>query len=65
MTAIGALIRAAERPYTGAVFGIAAGAVLAWLLGWWWFKALRRARDNAGAPTPAVSYQLSTPAPAN
>jgi hypothetical protein len=47
------------------VFGIAAGAVLAWLLGWWWFKALRRARDNAGAPTPAVSYQLSTPAPAN
>lgn len=48
MTAIGAVIRAAERPYPGAVFGITAGAVLAWLLGWWWFKALRRARDNAG-----------------
>ena len=59
MTAVGALIRAAERPYPGAIFGIAAGAALAWLLGWWWFKALRRARANVGAEAPAVSYQLS------
>ena len=65
MTAIGALIRAAERPYPGAVFGIAAGAVLAWLLGWWWFKALRRARDTAGVQAPAVSHQVSNPAPAS
>ena len=46
-------IRAAERPYPGAVFGIAAGAALAWLLGWWWFKALRRASANVGAGTAA------------
>jgi hypothetical protein len=59
MTAVGALIRAAERPYPGAIFGIAAGAALAWLLGWWWFKALRRARANVGAEAPAVGYQLS------
>jgi hypothetical protein len=44
MTAVGALIRAAERPYPGALMGITAGAALAWVLGWWWFKALRRAR---------------------
>jgi hypothetical protein len=59
MTAVGALIRAAERPYPGAVFGIAAGAALAWLLGWWWFKALRRARANVGTEAAAVSHQLS------
>ena len=44
MTAIGAVIRGAERPYPGAVIGALAGAALAWLLGWWWFAALRRAR---------------------
>jgi membrane protease YdiL (CAAX protease family) len=59
MIAIGALFRAAERPYPGAVFGIAIGAALAFLLGWWWFKALRRARANIGEPVSAVSYQVS------
>jgi hypothetical protein len=59
MTGLGALIRAAERPYPGAVFGIAAGAALAWLLGWWWFRALRRARGNVSTETSAVGYQLS------
>jgi hypothetical protein len=59
MIAIGAIFRAAERPYPGAVFGIVAGAALALLLGWWWFKALRRARANIGESVPTVSYQVS------
>jgi hypothetical protein len=59
MTAVGALVRAAERPYPGAMFGIAAGGAMAWLVGWWWFKALRRARANIGGPVSAVSYQVS------
>jgi hypothetical protein len=48
MTAVSALVRAAERPYPGALIGITAGAALAWVLGWWWFKALRRARAPIG-----------------
>jgi hypothetical protein len=52
MTAVGALVRAAERPYPGALIGIVAGAALAWVLGWWWFKALRRARPTAVADLP-------------
>jgi hypothetical protein len=32
---------------------------MAWLVGWWWFKALRRARANIGGPVSAVSYQVS------
>jgi membrane protease YdiL (CAAX protease family) len=48
MTAVGALVRGAERPYPGAMIGIAAGAALAWLLGWWWFTLLRRARMPVG-----------------
>ena len=59
MIAIGAIFRAVERPCPGAVFGIAIGAALALLLGWWWFKALRRARANLGEPVSAVSYQVS------
>jgi hypothetical protein len=60
MTALGALVRAADRPYPGAVFGIAAGGALAWLVSWWWFRALRRARPTVGqTQVSAVGYQLS------
>ena len=35
-------------PVAIALSGGSDSVALAWLLGWWWFKALRRARDNAG-----------------
>lgn len=60
MAALGALVRAADRPYPGAVFGIAAGGALTWLVSWWWFRALRRARATAAQTQgSAVGYQLS------
>jgi hypothetical protein len=49
MTAAGALARAAERAYPGALAGGLAGAGVALVLGWWWFTAMRRARVRAAA----------------
>jgi membrane protease YdiL (CAAX protease family) len=49
MTAVGALARGAQRAYPGALIGSAAGALLVVALGWWWFRALRRARVHAPA----------------
>jgi hypothetical protein len=44
MAAMAALLRGAERAYAGALPGSIAGAVIVALLGWVWFRLLRRAR---------------------
>jgi hypothetical protein len=48
MTAVGAVARGAERPFPGALIGALAGALLSLAVGWWWFRALRRARAAVG-----------------
>jgi hypothetical protein len=50
MIAAGALLQGAQRAYPGAAGGSIAAAVLSALLGWWWFRALRRARVRAASP---------------
>jgi hypothetical protein len=54
MSAVGALANGIGRAYPGALAGSLAGAVLAWALGWWWFRELRRARSE-----PAASLGLA------
>jgi hypothetical protein len=46
MAAMAALFRGAERAYAGALPGAIAGAALVALLGWCWFRLLRRARSR-------------------
>ena len=60
MTAAGAIARGAERAYPGALAGAAAGALLAFALGWWWFTAFRRARARAAVPAGDVAVVPST-----
>jgi TRAP-type mannitol/chloroaromatic compound transport system permease large subunit len=43
MTAVGAIATGIGRPYPGALPGSLGAAVVAMLVGWWWFQALRRA----------------------
>jgi hypothetical protein len=42
MTTVGAVATGIGRPYPGALPGSLGAAVLAMLVGWWWFQALRR-----------------------
>jgi hypothetical protein len=47
------LIRGAAQPFAGALTGSILGAILTALVGWWWFRALRRHRPAAAAdPIP-------------
>jgi hypothetical protein len=46
MTAIEALARTAQRPVPGVIVGSAIAAVLVLFLGWWWSRALGRARGH-------------------
>jgi hypothetical protein len=43
MVAIGLLLRGVDVPYPGALAGSLLGAAFAMLLGWFWFRAVRRA----------------------
>jgi hypothetical protein len=47
MTAVSALGQGAERAYPGALAGSLGAAALIMYTGWWWFRALRRARSAA------------------
>lgn len=55
MAAVGMLMRGAAQPFAGALPGSILGAVLTLLVGWWWFRALRRYRPTlaAAGPIPA------------
>jgi hypothetical protein len=46
MAAMAALFRGADRAYAGALPGAIAGAAFVALLGWCWFRLLRRARSS-------------------
>ena len=49
MIAIGALGQGVQRAYAGALAGSMIAALLAAGVGWWWFNALRRARERLAA----------------
>jgi hypothetical protein len=60
MIAVAALAQGAQRTFAGALIGAIAAAALAGILGWWWFRALRRSRRHAaetaaGAPGEDVA----------
>lgn len=50
MTAVGAVATGTGRAYPGALAGSAGAAVLAMIVGWWWFRALRHARKWGHSP---------------
>jgi hypothetical protein len=52
MAVTGMLMRGAAQPFAGALPGAILGAVLTALVGWWWFKALRRYRPTLEAADP-------------
>jgi hypothetical protein len=49
MAAAGLLMRGAAQPFAAALPGSILGAVLTLLVGWWWFRALRRYRPTFAA----------------
>jgi Type II CAAX prenyl endopeptidase Rce1-like len=59
MIAVSALARGVQRPFPGALAGAFAGALLAVIVGWWWFRALRRARVRVAGEVlrPEVSIE--------
>jgi hypothetical protein len=60
MVGVGALAQGAQRAYPGALTGSVPAAALAAALGWWWFRALRRARRPVSNPGPsAVAAEAS------
>ena len=64
MAAVGALAQGAQRAYPGALTGSIAAVVLAALVGWWWFAALRRARARvASTATSFPEETIAAPVP--
>jgi hypothetical protein len=56
MTAIQTLMRGASQAFDGALMGSVLGASVSAIVGWWWFRLLRRSRDRVvAADTPAVT----------
>jgi len=62
MMAAGAVLEGAERAYPGALGGSLIAAMLSLLLGWWWSRALRRARTKSGTEVPATGPALQATA---
>ena len=56
MAAVAAAATGAGRVYPGALAGSLVGAVLAMLVGWWVFRALRRTHVGAGPPNTPVAW---------
>jgi len=52
MAAVGMLMHGAAQPFAGALPGSILGAILTALVGWWWFRALRRYRPTLAAADP-------------
>jgi hypothetical protein len=49
MTALGVLVRGAQRPFPGALIGSIVAAIVVALAAWWVFKLLRRNVRTAGS----------------
>ena len=64
--AVEAIGNGAQRPFPGALAGSLAGAVLALLVGWWLFRALREATaeaaiEGAGLASSQECSSLTSP----